>query len=211
MIWLLFLTVPYGDSIIKYNTTADKISFHYMRSGQRIAHLNNIDQSLKFAMNGAMYMAGTYAPVGLYVEKGRVIHHKVCVNDPSVNFGVNPQAVFYVDTNHRAGIVDAKKANVESYYYAVQIAPMLVMNGKINPAISGFNGKCKLRNGVGIKKDGSVVMLLAKCRTTFPEFAQLFIDAGCVTAAFIDGGISEAWTPAKDYYAREFGVMVGSR
>lgn len=192
---------------VAYTTTAEKIKMVYRKWGSRLSLM--VDSTDKFAMNGQMYQIGNYAPVGLYVENRKIIHKANLVNNNSINFGINPQAVFFIDTFGKAGMVDAKKANAKSYQYATQIAPMLLINGEVNEILKGFKGKCRDRNGIGIKSNGEIVFLIAKKYTTFPEFADMFKDRGCVTAAFIDGGISEHWIPGKETY-QDFGVIITS-
>lgn len=208
---LLIWTWNSASSQIKatvFKTTGDKISFVYKNGGMVLNDAT--DKNTIFAMNGEMYMEGSYAPVGLYIENRKVIHKAVVVNNPNVNFGINPQAVFFIDTENRAGLVRVQSRNEKKYKYAVEIAPMLLEDGKVNPALSRFNGKCKYRNGVGITKEGQVVFILASTRTTFSDFATLFQENGCVAAAFIDGGISQCWRPGKENYG-QFGVIVRSK
>jgi len=205
----------HSSEIVVFKTDASRIKFHYQHNGKRFGSIRQLvayDSSIKFAMNGAMFAAGDFAPVGLYVERNRVIHKLNLFENNSVNFGINPQAVFYIDRNGKAGLIDAKKSNPANYYYAVQIGPLFLNNGIINPKFStGFNGKARLRNGIGITLNGKIVFILAKGLTTFTQLAQLFKDNGCITASYIDGGVSEMWKSGKEFGGGEFGVLVSSR
>lgn len=193
---------------ISYLTTADKISLDFVNGGATLATI--ADPGDRFIMNAQMFRKPGYAPVGLYVSKRKIKNKLRLVNNPSVNFGIQPQAVFFIDTSNKAGIVDAKKSNPSSYEWATQIAPMLVMNGEVNPNIKSFRGKCSRRNGIGITKDGSVLFLLAISSTSLPEFAEMFIKKDCVSAAYVDGSVSDYWKPGMDAY-RSFGIVVKSK
>lgn len=208
IILLLTLANHQKPSNILFFTTASKISFAFKSGGNYLDSSSSKDDV--FAMNGQMFQADSYAPVGLYVENGKTIHRLNLVKNRAINFGINPQAVFYIDKNGNAGIVNAEKATPASYKYATQIAPMLLINGKVNPSILSFKGKCKKRNGLGITNDGKILMFISNKLTTFAEFAQIFKDHNCVSAAFIDAGISGYWTPNKES-GQTFGVIIKSR
>jgi uncharacterized protein YigE (DUF2233 family) len=111
-LFLLLATIacrnnPPADVV--FITSADKISFSYVPGGCRLA--NVAGTTTKFAMNGAMYAAGNYQPVGLYIQNRKLVHKATILNNPSVNFGINPQAVFFIDTNNRAGMVRVQQRN----------------------------------------------------------------------------------------------------
>ena len=160
-------------------------------------------------MNGSMYQAGNYKPVGLYIENRKLIHEAHILNDNSVNFGINPQAVFFIDTNNKAGLVRVQQRNEKKYKYAVQIAPMLLENGQINSALSNFKGKTQRRNGIGVTANGEIVFILVPGETTLAGFASLFKQNGCTSAAYIDGFVSDYWTTDTKNNSR-FGVIVKS-
>jgi uncharacterized protein YigE (DUF2233 family) len=174
-LFLLLATIacrntPPADVV--FITSADKISFSYVPGGCRLADVVGI--TTKFAMNGAMYAAGNYKPVGLYIQERKLVHKAIILNNPSVNSGINPQAVFFIDTNNRAGMIRVQQRNEKAYRYAVQIAPMLLENGIINPVLAGFKGKTVRRNGMGVTAGGKVVFILATRAITLAEFAGLF-------------------------------------
>jgi uncharacterized protein YigE (DUF2233 family) len=205
-LWMMFLNASEPRPIV-FKTTASKISFTYKKGGQSLN--DAAAKTTKFAMNGEMYQED-YSPVGLYIENREIINKAAIVNNNSVNFGINPQAVFFIDTNGKAGMVRVQNRNEKKYKYAVEIAPMLIENGVVNPILTRFNGNTRRRNGIGITKDGQVVFIVALQRTTFTEFAQLFKDNDCISAAFVDGGISEYWTPTTTGFGGTYGVVVTS-
>lgn len=211
MLYLYFVLIaslknPEPKEVV-YKTIASRITFTYRQGGQTLN--DAVTTTSKFAMNGEMYHED-YSPVGLYIENRRLIHKVNIVNNNSINFGINPQAVFYIDTNNKAGMVRVQNRDEPKYKYAVQIAPMLIENGVVNPILSRFNGNTKRRNGIGITRDGQIVFIVAHQRTTFVEFAELFKKNGCIQAAFVDGGISEYWTPTATSFGGQYGVVVRS-
>jgi uncharacterized protein YigE (DUF2233 family) len=213
LIYALLIIPPVDSSYITYITTADKISFHYKKNGESIRTITNLvnqDTSIKFAMNGQMFTTGDPEPVGLYVEKGEVIHRLVLLNKPSVNFGLS-QAVFYIDKQGKASIIEAIKAKPSDYYYAVELAPLLLQDRKVNPRIKGMSARYT-RNGIGILKDGRIVLICSNHKITMEQFANKFNSMGCISAAYIDGAVSECWKkgqPQPDYHG-QFAVIVAA-
>jgi uncharacterized protein YigE (DUF2233 family) len=188
-------------------TTPTKIKFHYLRTEENtLDNIPKLHPSAKFGMNASMYTP-SYKPVGLFVDKGTVVSKLKLLNNSRVNFGIS-QAVFYIDKKQKAGIIPASKAKPADYYYAVQIAPMLVEGGKINPRIKNMSPQYK-RNAFGITKDGKVVMLVTEDRVTMKELAEIMISKGCTDAAFVDGAVSEYWRPGRNTY-QFFGVVVSA-
>jgi uncharacterized protein YigE (DUF2233 family) len=189
-----FLLVQGRASYVIYITDPQNITFHYMQNGKRIGTLEELaktDTTIDFAMNGCMFRNPGYLPVGLYVEKGKALGKMKILNNSKVNFGIS-QVVFYIDRVGKAGIVEAKRAKISDYYYAVQIAPMLLMNGQINPRIRDMKSKY-IRNGIGIRSDNRIVFLISIDAVSMEQFANKFQSLGCVSAAYIDGAVSESW------------------
>jgi len=204
----LFLFSQTQASESSYWTSAEKVSLSYKQGGITLS--DAVAREDKFAMNGQMYKSPGFSPVGLYVENRKIKHQLNLVNNDKVNFGINPQAVFFVDTNGKAGIVDAKKTDVKSYKWATQLAPMLLQDGNINPKIKNFKGTCRNRNGVGINKEGKILFLFVPQQTTLPEFAELFRKYGCITASYVDGSVFDYWTPGRTGF-RSFGIVIKSK
>ncbi|RYY67613.1 MAG: hypothetical protein EOO12_00530 [Chitinophagaceae bacterium] len=158
---------------------------------------------IRFAMNGGMY-ARDLSPVGLYVENGKQLKPLRRVNNPKVNFGIQPQGVFGI----RAGVAFVEP--VGSYTskgvsYATQSAPMLVVEGRRNPNLPV--GLHLVRNGVGILPDGRVLLAVSEDAVTFHQFADWFIRQGCRHALYLDGNVSEYWVKGRDPWGR-FGPFI---
>jgi uncharacterized protein YigE (DUF2233 family) len=158
---------------------------------------------IRFAMNAGMFTKA-YGPVGLYIENGKELRPVKISRNRKVNFGIQPQGVFFIRNGQAA--VTSIPCKTTGMTYATQSAPMLVINGKINRNLP--QGNLIVRNGVGVRKDGKVFFAVKWMR--FREFAQFFIDNQCVNALYLDGGVSEKWEKG-DLFATNggpFGPMI---
>lgn len=96
--------------------------------------------------------------------------------------------------------------------YATQSGPMLVIDGRLHPKFLADSASRKIRDGVGVRKDGVAIFAISNGTVTFHAFARLFRDAlGCDNALFLDGTISSLLAPAigrnDDYW--NLGPMIG--
>lgn len=188
-------------------------TFYKNARGERIDNLpalkNHIESSGKkmlFAMNCGMYST-TYTPVGLYIEEGKQVSALRRCSTAKANFCLQPQGVFYVRKDGRAGISTVQRFSADGVRYATQSAPVVVLSGKMNPSLP--KGLHLIRNGVGVRKDGTVVLAISRDFVTFHEFAQYFIDQGCETAMYFDGNVSQAYYPGRTTPTdAPFGAMV---
>lgn len=221
ILFLLFLSVSSfqpKESPAFWSYTADtkKVAvrtYYKDRKGERIdnlpalkSHIERGGRKMLFAMNCGMYST-TYTPVGLYIEEGRQYSGIRRCHTAKANFCLQPQGVFYVRTDGRAGISTVQSFPAKGVRYATQSAPIVVQNGKVNPKLP--RGLQLIRNGVGIRKDGRVVLAISREGVNFHQFAQFFIAQGCTTAMYFDGNISQAYYPGRvtPGYA-SFGAMV---
>ncbi|VTN14826.1 Exopolysaccharide biosynthesis protein related to N-acetylglucosamine-1-phosphodiester alpha-N-acetylglucosaminidase [Raoultella terrigena] len=156
----------------------------------------NRDGRVRMAMNGGIYDKA-YAPLGLYIEKGK---QRVALNRASGggNFFIRPGGVFFVK-GQQAGIVSIDKYRPSpAIDYAVQSGPMLIENGRINWRLKPSAGSRKLRNGVGLTRQGQVIFMLSERETNFYDFAcyaqsklnvrqMLYLD-GTISKMYQQGG-----------------------
>ena len=165
--------------------------------------VRNAHPDIRFAMNAGMFTKA-YGPVGLYIENGKELRPVKISRNQKVNFGIQPQGVFFIRNGQAA--VASIPCKTTGMTYATQSAPMLVINGKINRNLP--QGNLIVRNGVGVRKDGKVFFAVKWMR--FREFAKFFIDNQCVNALYLDGGVSEKWEKG-DLFATNggpFGPMI---
>lgn len=145
-------------------------------------------------MNGGIFEPGGI-PSGLYVQDGRELR-PVNRRAGEGNFFLLPNGIFFL-TPDRAGVVDTAgwPPQAAAIRDAVQSGPLLLRRGEIHPAFRKNSESRLLRNGVGVSRDGKVVLAITDYRSPrFPnlfEFAQLFRSLGCDDALFLDGDISQ--------------------
>jgi len=169
-------------------------------------------ERLVFAMNAGMF-GEDQSPVGLYVEKGRVLHNADTRGGAS-NFHLKPNGVFWIGDGV-AGVTETGRylAHPPAARYATQSGPMLVIDGDIHPKILPNGTSAKIRNGVGVDDKGGVVFAIAEEPVTFDAFARLFRDGlGCPNALFLDGSLSSLYAPElkRDDEIGPIGPIVGA-
>ncbi|MCE3260121.1 MAG: hypothetical protein K0S12_1762, partial [Bacteroidetes bacterium] len=94
--------------------------------------------------------------------------------------------------------------------YATQSGPMLVINGKLHPDFREGSKNLNIRNGVGILPDGKILFAISKVPVNFFDFAMYFKKKGCKNALYLDGFVSRAYLPEKDWQQTDgdFGVII---
>ena len=165
---------------------------------------------LVFAMNGGMFQPDL-SPVGLYVEKGRLIR-PVNRRGGQGNFNLRPNGVFWA-RDGRAGVTETQKFVAADLRpdYATQSGPMLAIAGKLHPKIRPDGTSEKIRNGVGVCEDGLVRFAISDDPVTFYAFATLFLEMKCPDALYLDGSVSALYAPAlkRDDGWKSIGPIIG--
>jgi uncharacterized protein YigE (DUF2233 family) len=180
-------------------------------------------RKMVLGMNAGMYLATPNGhPMGLLVVNGRQgcckasSHGKLILKQGAArnsNFYVQPNGVFYITKSGKAGVCKSTEfGRAKEIQWATQSGPMLLVNGQINRA-KAFTPKSTsktIRNGVGIRKDGHVVMAISNRPVNFHEFALYMQQLGCVNALYLDGGISAMHCPRLGRYGkgRELGPLL---
>ncbi len=192
-----------GFTVCTFDTTKDKISLFNLDGGgqpfggfERLSQdLDGKSQQLVFAMNAGMFDT-SLKPIGLYVENGRQLK-KLNRQNGSGNFALKPNGVFYVAGN-KAGVAESEafaRSGIKADF-ATQSGPMLVINGAIHPRLSPGGTSAKVRNGVGMADDHTVVFAISDSFVTFHDFASLFREQlNCHNALFLDGSVSSLYAP----------------
>jgi uncharacterized protein YigE (DUF2233 family) len=166
----------------------------YGNFGALAAELSTQNKKLTFAMNAGMFDQNLRA-IGLYVENGEQFK-KLNRRNGSGNFHLKPNGVFYVKGD-QAGVIETDayaKAAVKPDF-ASQSGPMLVINGEIHPKLSASGTSRKIRNGVGMVDEHTLVFVISNSAVTFYEFARLFQgELACYNALFLDGSISSLYS-----------------
>lgn len=172
---------------------ADGQPFHTFAAVRE--HLRARGDSLVAATNAGIFEPG-YVPTGLYVEEGATLH-SLNLDDGEGNFFLKPNGVFLVtDGGPRVIAATEFDALTDSIRIATQSGPLLVRDGVIHPAFRPASTNCRVRSGVGVRPDGSVVLAISNGALNFDAFARLFRDTlGAPDALYLDGGISKLYAP----------------
>ncbi|MBP2616873.1 phosphodiester glycosidase family protein [Chryseobacterium jejuense] len=168
------------------------------------------NEKLVFAMNGGMFEADN-TPKGLYIENFQTLK-SIDTLQGSGNFYLQPNGIFYITQNHQPGIIETKKFRQnKSVQYATQSGPMLLTEGKINPIFQKDSKNLNIRNGVGILENGEIIFAMSKKEVNFYSLALLFKEMGCKNALYLDGYVSRAYLPEKNWIQTDgdFGVVIG--
>ena len=166
---------------------------------------------LLFAANAGMFDP-TSKPVGLLVQDGKDVS-PLNLNDGTGNFYMKPNGVFVINQKHEARVVEssAYPSLLTPAAWATQSGPLLVLGGNIDPDFNADSKSLKIRSGVGVCEDGTIVFSISRLPVNFYTFASLFLDQlKCPNALYLDGTISAFYTPGvKDTFPHGFGPMFG--
>lgn len=172
--------------------------------------LANRNEKLVFAMNGGMFEPNN-APKGLYIENDKQLQAIDTLVGGAGNFYLQPNGVFYLTKENQAQVVSTTlfQANT-TIKYATQSGPMLLVDGQVNKAFTPGSTNLNIRNGVGVKPTGEVVFALSKKKVNFYDFALFFQKMGCTNALYLDGFVSRAYLPSKNWKQTDgdFGVLI---
>jgi len=173
--------------------------------------VNAQGERLLFAANAGMFEPDG-KPVGLLVQNGAETL-PLNLNDGGGNFYMKPNGVFLINAKHEAHVVETSSYTVllTPTLWATQSGPLLIHGGGINPDFNADSKSVKLRSGVGVAKDGTIVFALSRQPVNFYDFAVLFLTYyKCPNALFLDGDISAFYAPGmKDTGPHTFGPMFG--
>lgn len=165
---------------------------------------------LRFAVNGGMYHKD-HKPVGLFIQHGRVLS-PLDTSSGAGNFYLKPNGVFLVRKDSTAAVVTTDnfvyRSDIE---FATQSGPMLLIDGAIHPVFEKDSKHLNIRNGVGVRPDGTVVFAISRSEVTLYDFATYFRGMGCRNALYLDGFVSRCYLPEKNWVQLDgdFGVMIG--
>ncbi|EEY77959.1 hypothetical protein HMPREF0012_00828 [Acinetobacter calcoaceticus RUH2202] len=172
-------------------------------------HLEQCER-LSFAMNAGMFHPG-FSPVGLYVERAKVIQ-PLNKSKGLGNFFFQPNGVLSWNKK-QAFILTTQQYSRQNFKidYATQSGPMLVIDGKINSLFLPDSQSNKIRNGVGIRNN-KLYFVISKNSVSFYKFAQFFQRNLMVEQAlYLDGSISSLYVQKDKRNDQQFemGPIVG--
>jgi uncharacterized protein YigE (DUF2233 family) len=193
--------------------------FQADETGAPWGHFARLDSALRergerlsVAMNGGMYHDDR-RPVGYTVIAGQEISPLVTREGPG-NFGLLPNGVLCL-TDDAALIMETHafaKARPQCRD-ATQSGPMLVIGGNLHPRFLPDSDSRHVRNGVGVRANGTVVLAISNEPVTFHEFGRLFRDVlDTPDALYLDGSVSRLWAPeiGRQDFGRAMGPILGT-
>ncbi len=218
VLFLIFSIFLSANEIVSYTTDAKNIKmFHADKSGKVFGNFANLkaylkeqNATLKFAMNGGMYLKNL-SPQGLYIENGKLIKSINLKHNSYGNFYMQPNGVFYITKDGNASVVKSREFKFDkNIEYATQSGPMLVIDGKINPKFNPNSKSFYIRNGVGVLPNGTLLFAISKEPIRFYDFANFFKKAGCRDALYLDGFVSRIYLPSEGITKQDFifGIII---
>lgn len=201
------------------NPKSENIKFYWKNDhGEVIGSIRNLKRGVEqkgkkliFAMNGGMYDK-SQRPQGLYVENGIV---KGEINRDTAGYGnffLMPNGVFIIHKDNSASILKSSELDTtEGIQFATQSGPMLIHDGHIHSQLNKGSKNLHIRNGVGVLPNGNLLFAISKEEINFYDFASHFKNNGCQDALYLDGFVSRAYLPEKDWIQEDgnFGVIIG--
>lgn len=160
-------------------------------------------ERLMFATNAGLYHTAD-STTGMLVADGGHVYARLNRNaGPSnpcsvANFYCPPNGVFFVAGGRAAVLSTAdfarRPGSAASVRLASQSGPLLVRRGELARAFAPASASRLVRNGVGVRADGTVVFAISDDGVSFHQFATAFRDAlRCPDALFLDGTISKLY------------------
>ena len=168
------------------------------------AALETASDAPLLVMNGGMYREDLSA-LGLLIENGQTVRG-LNRADAVGNFYLKPNGVFWIDDAGNAVIeeTEAFAGADRDPAFATQSGPLLVSRRALHPSISHDGQSRHIRNGVGVREDGQVVLVISRFPVSLGALARLFRDElDCPDVLYLDGVVSAL--------ATEGGLHVGGR
>lgn len=172
--------------------------------GRRYASLGGLAQALSQEKLEAATNAGifgtAFAPLGLHVERGQVLHG-LNLRSGDGNFYLKPNGVFLLDGTGARILESGRCVPLPpGLQEATQSGPLLVLGGRINPAFAPGSANRRIRSGIGVKDPKHVYIAVSQGALSFYDFAAFFRDRlGCADALFLDGTISRLYAPSEGF------------
>ena len=158
------------------------------------AYLESKNHSTRCLMNGGIFEPKGI-PSGLLIQDGKTLN-PLNPKDGKGNFFLKPNGVLLIGKD-RALIMNSAlyHEKMTGIRFAVQSGPLLLEKGVIHPAFRSKSTSRLHRNGVGVRDDGMLVLVMTDIESqklpNLHEFAEYFRSLGCKNALFLDGDLSQ--------------------
>ncbi len=185
--------------------------------GKPFSSLKNLEKHLVknkirllTAMNAGIFDT-SQAPLGLHIERGKVLHPLKTRRSGYGNFYLQPNGVFFLEKSG-ARILETLDYQrlAPAALEATQSGPMLVRNGKIHSAFQKNSFNRLPRNIIGVESRSKVHLVISDDWVNFYDTAMFMRDIlKCQNALYLDGSISAMRIPKTRDDDGEFGGMIG--
>lgn len=187
--------VEYMGFVVNPNTHNITLISHHPqgRSPLSLSDASKHVEGVEFATNGGIFKSPN-EPNGLTVSNGAVLQ-RIDTSDGRGNFYLKPNGVFFVTNENRAGISSSVTFNepVHQLRLATQSGPLLVSSGRLHPGLREYSPNKRIRSGVGVRRDGTIIFVVSIDPVRFWDIATLLRDGfECLDALYLDGTISGA-------------------
>ncbi len=189
----------------KYETTVidpkkHKLSLHWKNEkDEPYKSLFAIKKSLEdkgekiLALTNAGIYGKDYAPLGLHIERGQVLR-KINKARGGGNFFLKPNSVFLINKKGAQIVRTEKLKKTDGIELATQSGPLLFDKKGIHPKFLKDSKSKYIRNAIGVRKDGKIVLALSRIPVTFWELTRFMKEEmECESAMYLDGAISQMW------------------
>jgi uncharacterized protein YigE (DUF2233 family) len=155
---------------------------------------------VRYGMNAGMFDAEG-RPIGLLIQRAKV---KRPLNRRSGwgNFHLKPNGVFFLgmrNGKNGAFVVPTEAFDAKDVQEATQSGPLLLIDGKLHPAIQHDGESRYIRNAVGIAPNGEPSFVISEDPVSFGKLARFFRDElRSKNALYLDGSVSSLWDPEKN-------------
>jgi uncharacterized protein YigE (DUF2233 family) len=185
--------------------------------GQIFSSLKNVERHVKdnglellAAMNAGIFDT-SQRPLGLHIERGRVLHDLKVRRRGYGNFYLQPNGVFYLDASgaHILETLAFERAGVRALE-ATQSGPLLVRQGRIHAAFRAGSENRLPRNAIGVQNGQIVHLVISDDWVNFDDLARFMRDTlRCTDALYLDGSISRLRIPGDRDEDGEFAGIIG--
>ncbi len=155
------------------------------------------NSAIAFAMNGGAF-SDDLKPRGYLVASGARLA-ELNRSDGTGNFHMKPNGVFFGSgAAWRILTADRFYSSVsERPQFGTQSGPMLLIEGKLHPAIAEEGNSRAIRNAVGVDQAGLAHFVISDAPLSFGTLARFFSEElGVANALFLDSKSSSLWDPA---------------
>ena len=177
-----------------------EVSLHWKNvQGQSYRSLGAVKKELETSghrvlalMNAGIYDK-KYRPLGLHISAGKEVR-RLDMRRGDGNFYFKPNGVFAIGKKGASITRTSQFKPGKDLVLATQSGPLLFDHKGLHRGFVKSSRHRNFRNGVGVRKDGEIILVMSTKPVTFWQLAVFLRDEQkCVTGLYLDGAISQFW------------------